>query len=458
MSQQIENEIKVSVIIPIYNAEEYLEQCLECVRKQTLKEIEIICVNDGSTDASVQILEYYRKSDNRFTILNNVHREGKGAGAARNLGLKNAKGKYILWLDADDWFDLDMVQRLYERAERTNAEIVLFDAIRHDVNTGVESPYNSINYSVIPENKEAFSGEDIVSGLFQFSGAVWNKLFLKSYLDDKGLLCQEVYFTDDVFLAYVAMLYAKRITVVDKQYVHYRWNQTDSQLTNRFRYTETMYAAPMAIFNELKKSGMHQKGRDSFYKRWLVHMIMSLRNACNYVEYARRYECFREILLNEFKILDVDDGILVKSKSVWWVAESKEVAQYSLAESLFRKLQKINREYEMVGDFYLPKELLNGMSVKLAIYGAGDYGKKIYMKLSENERFRNVDVVLWVDRNYKELGYPVQSIDKLGVAEMDYIIIGIVDENIVCQVKDYIVKLGIDESKIVSLVRKDVHM
>lgn len=458
MNQQIENEIKVSVIIPIYNAEKYLEQCLECVRKQTLKEIEIICVNDGSTDASVQILECYRKKDRRFSILNNVHREGKGAGAARNLGLKNAKGKYILWLDADDWFELDMVQMLYERAEKTNADIVLFDAIRYDVNTGAESPYNSINYSVLPENKEIFSGEDIVSGLFQFSGAVWNKLFLKSYLDDKKLLCQEIYFTDDVFLAYIAMLYAKKITVVDKQYVHYRWKQIDSQLTNMFRYIETMYAAPMAIFNELKKSGMYQNGRDSFYKRWLVHMVMSLRNAYDYEEYAKRYDCFRDILLNEFKILDVNDGILVEGKSVWWIAESREVAQYSLAESLFRKLQKINREYEIVGDFYLPKELLNGMPVKLAIYGAGNYGKKIYMKLSENERFKNVDVVLWVDKNYKELGYPVQSIEKLSVIESDYIIIGIVDENIVCQVKEYIVKLGIDERKIISLKRKDVYM
>ena len=213
----VDNSIKVSVIIPIYNSEKYLKQCLECVKNQTFTEIEVLCVNDGSTDGSLEIMQAFCEEDSRFRILHNVNKVGKGAGSARNYGLKNAKGKYILWLDADDWFDLDLIETVYNAAEEHSTEIVLFDAIRYDVNTGAETPYYSINYSVIPKDKVVFTGDDILPGMFQFSGAVWNKLFLRSYVEEKGILCQEVYFTDDVYFAFTAMMNAKRMILIDKK-------------------------------------------------------------------------------------------------------------------------------------------------------------------------------------------------------------------------------------------------
>lgn len=107
-------EVKISVIIPVYNVEKYLRECLDSVVNQTFKDIEIICVDDGSTDKSLEILQEYKRKDDRFVILQQRH---SGAGAARNYGLKLAEGKYIQFLDSDDYFEPTLLEELYTRAE-----------------------------------------------------------------------------------------------------------------------------------------------------------------------------------------------------------------------------------------------------------------------------------------------------------------------------------------------------
>lgn len=107
---------KVSIIIPIYNVEQYLAQCLDSVINQTYKNIEIICVNDCSLDNSFRILDEYSKNDKRIKIIN---RENNGGlSAARNTGLDNASGKYIYFLDSDDWIDLDYIEKMLNAADK----------------------------------------------------------------------------------------------------------------------------------------------------------------------------------------------------------------------------------------------------------------------------------------------------------------------------------------------------
>ena len=106
--------IKVSVIIPVYNAQEYLTECISSVRKQTIAELEMLCVDDGSTDDSLRVMRELQKRDNRIHIF---QQSNQGAGAARNLALKNAKGEFVCFLDADDYFlDQTALEKLYETA------------------------------------------------------------------------------------------------------------------------------------------------------------------------------------------------------------------------------------------------------------------------------------------------------------------------------------------------------
>ena len=113
----------VSVIIPVYNAEKFLKQCLNSVISQTLKEIEIICVDDGSTDNTNAILKAFSEKDQRITV---IHQQNAGAGAARNNGLRRAKGKYLSFLDADDFFEKTMLERAVSKIEEDQAEFVVF--------------------------------------------------------------------------------------------------------------------------------------------------------------------------------------------------------------------------------------------------------------------------------------------------------------------------------------------
>ena len=118
----MKEKIKISIIIPVYNTEEYIRECLDSVTNQTFKNFECICINDGSADNSLKILEEYAKSDSRFTVINLP--ENKGQGCARNEGLKVAKGEYITFIDSDDWVTNDYLEILYKTIEKYNTDFV----------------------------------------------------------------------------------------------------------------------------------------------------------------------------------------------------------------------------------------------------------------------------------------------------------------------------------------------
>ena len=113
---------KISVIVPIYNAELYLEQCIESVLNQTLRDIELLLIDDGSTDSSFLICEKYKKRDNRIQLYTN---KNVGQGLERNFGIKKSTGEYIAFLDSDDQYKENMLEKLYQRAIETNADIAL---------------------------------------------------------------------------------------------------------------------------------------------------------------------------------------------------------------------------------------------------------------------------------------------------------------------------------------------
>ena len=120
---------KISIIVPCYNVEKYLEKCLDSLINQTLRDIEIICVNDGSNDLTPDILKRYAASDKRIQIIN---RENGGLSAARNTGLVHAQGEFVAYVDSDDWVDLNFYEKLYNSAKKYNAEIAVGSIYRPD--------------------------------------------------------------------------------------------------------------------------------------------------------------------------------------------------------------------------------------------------------------------------------------------------------------------------------------
>ena len=222
---------KISVIIPVYNAERYLQQCLDSVLNQTLRDIEIICVNDGSTDSSHEILEEYAKRDNRITV---ILQENMNAGDARNTGLRVAKGEYLSFLDADDFFSPVMLEHAYQEAFKNQLDLIVFRTERY---WEKEDKFQKIEWTVkkdlLPQRK-IFSAYEIDRDFFScILGYTWDKLFRRELVQQKQLSFQSQAVFNDSYFTYTALLEAKRIMVLDEVLVYQRKRASKDSITDR---------------------------------------------------------------------------------------------------------------------------------------------------------------------------------------------------------------------------------
>lgn len=253
---------KVSVIIPVYNAENYLKQCMDSVLGQTLKEIEIICVDDGSTDSSVKILKDYADYDGRVTI---ISQENKGAGAARNEGLKAARGEYLSFLDADDFFEPDMLEKAYQKAKEGNARVVVFGSNQYledcrkfqevswTIRKSALPPYRPMNYRTFTDN------------VFKvFVGWTWDKIFEREFVLKYNLKFQEQRTSNDLLFVFMAIVLADRIEVEEAVLAHQRRNVPGSLSNTREKSWQCFYEALKALRENLKKFGLYRELEQDF--------------------------------------------------------------------------------------------------------------------------------------------------------------------------------------------------
>lgn len=253
---------KVSVIIPVYNTAEFLHQCLDSIVNQTLQNIEIICVDDGSTDKSMDILSEYAANDSRITILT---QQNKGGGAARNTGMKVARGEYLAFFDSDDFFDLTLLEKASAKADATNADIVLYGARTYNNETHEYSSISwMLNKAVIP-TLDPFSPFDICDSVFQLTtGAPWSKLFRRSFSERNNLSFQEIYTTNDIYYVNSALSVAKRISWVDEALVSYRVGLSSNTQSKKDAHPLDFYGAFLALRVFLVEHSLYRKFEQSF--------------------------------------------------------------------------------------------------------------------------------------------------------------------------------------------------
>ena len=258
----IKKDIKISVIIPVYNCEKYLKTCLDSLMNQTLKEIEIICVDDESSDKSYSILKEYAKKDNRFRIYKQKH---SNAGNARNLGMKKARGKYLLFLDSDDYFDKNLCLKTYTAAKNNNAEIVLFSAVKVNEQTKEkEKVHVLLDKAVVPLN-EIYSSDSIAPYLYKSSSsAPWSKLFEKKFIDKNNIKFQSLPNSNDVFFTRLSFSLAKRFYAIDEKLVNYRVNHGTNTQACKHREPLAFINAYLKLKKELEKRNLFDKYYQSY--------------------------------------------------------------------------------------------------------------------------------------------------------------------------------------------------
>ncbi len=220
--------IKISVIIPVYNTEKYLDECLDNIDNQTLKEIEIICVNDGSTDNSLEVLKRHQKKDKRIKIIN---QENAGVSVARNTGIKAAKGKYIMFADSDDLIPAYAYKKAFECAEKYNADIVQLGNICFE--DGKEIDLNSFSYD--DSKIEIYTrekSENPYDTLKVEMTSIWNKIWKKSWLIENNLFFKEgIKIAEDGLFNIIAFANLDRLVHDNNIFYCYRQNRPESTLS-----------------------------------------------------------------------------------------------------------------------------------------------------------------------------------------------------------------------------------
>jgi Glycosyltransferases involved in cell wall biogenesis len=220
--------MKVSVIIPVYDTEKYLEKCIKSVINQTLKDIEIIIVNDGSPDNSLNIMRFYEKQDDRILVFDTSN---QGVHAARNLGIEHAKGEYILFLDSDDYIDPTMLEIAYEQIVKAGTNIAVFNYfLVYDDH--ISEPYLSLPKSSmidIQKNDSEYLCRLLKEEVY-LGACVFNKLFKTSFIRETGILFESrtKIFAEDAFFYYKLLKKIDKICIIDETLYFYYQRATSA--------------------------------------------------------------------------------------------------------------------------------------------------------------------------------------------------------------------------------------
>ena len=311
----------ISVIIPVYNTADCLSRCLDSVLHQSMHNIEIICINDGSTDHSLQVLEAYAEKDGRIRVYSQPN---KGAGAARNEGISLAAGKYIQFTDSDDFMDSGMLEVLFRRAEETNADIVQSRFRKYNPETGQYGKPDGLKVDVL-NGHPVFSAKDFGGTVTEIcTPGPCTNLYRTAFLKDAQVRFPETRNTEDAFFVFMSVLLAERVSWIKDACYSYR--DRDGSLHN------TAYNHPLA-FIEVEESIL-----EDLYRRklWPAAQKAFTVNSVNNCYYA-----LRRLYSSPSALAAVLDRLIFDYFPKTKILESPE------------------SWYERLDDYYLLKDLYN---------------------------------------------------------------------------------------------------
>ncbi len=330
----MENQALISVIIPVYNVEKYLRECVDSVLCQTYQNVEIILVNDGSTDSSGEICDEYVEKDERVTV---IHQKNGGPSITRNTGLENANGKYIYFLDSDDYIENNALELLVNTAESNNADLVFFDARSFsDDGADIKQGY------VVKGDYEAENGYNVLTKLHNnkdYHCAIY-LLFIKHQLliDNKISFLESAYCSEDMLFTYQVYCSAQKAVQCKNTLYHRRYRSgsivTSKKSQRHFRscrdvyeeirdysdkigkagdYTATEYTVRCA-FNALDTYKKIPKEEQSLCKNEYKSLKKDILSHSAFGNAALKMRCYGKIFWFIYKIFEKTAGKLLKGK------------------------------------------------------------------------------------------------------------------------------------------------
>lgn len=291
----MDKNIKLSIIVPVYNVEEYLNRCIDSLLKQTLKEIEIILVDDGSTDSSPQICDEYEKNNSNIKVL---HLENGGPARARNKGIEIATGEYIGFADSDDYCHPEQFEKLYQNAKDNNSDIAMCSFFVDSVK-GLEpiiipfQPLYNSNEEIKNKVIRCFYGE-YVHGL----NSLWIKIFRRSLLNDNNIRMDETLRrAEDKWFIFEALKVSDVFSYIKENLYYYYQNESSIMHNSQNDSYEQLLNGKKRLLKENEKLGF-ELDNNSFYKDFIYMTIMFCRDKIK----ANEFDVFKAVVNDEFFI------------------------------------------------------------------------------------------------------------------------------------------------------------
>lgn len=337
----------VSIVIPVYNAEQYLPETLNSLVRQTYRNIEIICVDDGSTDSSVAMIQQYMQKDKRIVLLQQANLY---AGIARNTGMAQAKGDYIIFLDSDDVFEKNMIRTLVKTMLKQKTDMVIFN-------------YNTFSRSLLLKKRMkmayknvSLSNDEIRDNVFHITAGVpWTRFYSMRFVRETGLKFQGTINSNDIFFVHMTSVLCKNIYFLDKRFVNYRSNNAGSLQGSVNRNPVAFADALLAIVEELKKRGLMERYKEEA-ERYAIDLCMAAfersktpevfkkvyeasRNIFDYLEITEAPEYTKERGIDEIvcAVISNDAQQAALALHFWWKDKcSKTTIEYRIGASLLR--------------------------------------------------------------------------------------------------------------------------
>lgn len=358
----------VSIIITVYNGAEYLAECLDSILSQTLENIEIICVDDASTDATPHILLEYR---NRITVITNDI--NCMAGESRNKGLRFATGEYVIFLDADDVFEPDMLAKAYYKAKSYKSDICIF---KEDLFG--ESIIGRNNYSYAEHmmeelgNKDFFSPLELSDALFSlWNGWAWDKLFCREFIMHTGLQFQKLKTSNDAFFVHAALASANRISLVNEVLVHHRTGNGGSLSNTR----DSAWESCLMYLKELRRYLIQKQlflAYERSYLNWTAEFLYWNFQTLNAKNRGLLAEAMRPFLQSDLNITQFAKEYFYNTFSWWFIncIMNGDEDTVPLKESEhFEQVYRLNAvKIDSLHQYFLEHKW------KIAIWGAGIRG------------------------------------------------------------------------------------
>ena len=381
----------VSIVIPVFNSEKYLRQCLDSVTNQTWKNLDIVCVNDGSQDDSLSILTEYAAIDNRVRVFTKEN-EGKGAASARNMGLANATGDYIQFLDSDDFFEPDMVEALVRKAMDTGAEVVIcrgqvFDEEQQKVINIL--PHPDLQYA---PDRAFFSWRDCPEYICEIAdNYAWNKLFKRRLLIDNDLSFTPIPISDDQDISMIAPVVAERVAVIDRAFINYRTGTGTSQCDSQTRHPEAAYEGTYTVVKRFRELGVWEAVKQSYLNVAIRLMREYFDRMNEYKKIEFLYHKYRDEIFPMLEAENLPEGYFHDHRIWDWY---RLIMTKELGEILFDAARADGGDMTTAPlRFQVPYKDIKKNS-RIVLVGKGLVGRYWYSQLLLS---KHCEVIYWTD-------------------------------------------------------------